>query len=248
MERGFGGRIAATCRARRTCIWWAACRCCTRRSRFSRRCWRACEPATGPEPGVHDGGGPRAALRAFAVHAGAFPWTWTPQLADEWFTDLRAVRHCARSTIRGYQVAIRGFCGYLTDPAYGWAEECEQRFGTHPIQVIYEINAAAHVADSEADAAKRAFTRDELQALFDHADEQVARKRALGHKGWLTAFRDATVLKIAYAYGLRRNEARMLDAVISAATRTPPSSASTASAMSATARLSGDRRRSGAPC
>ena len=150
-------------------------------------------------------------VRAFAEHVQAYPWQWMPQMADEWFTDLRAVRHCARSTIRGYQVSLRGFCGYLTDPAYGWAEECERRFGTHPIQVVYEANAAAHVADSEAEPAKRAFTRAELQALFDHADEQVARIRALGRKGWIPAFRDATLLKTAYGYGLRRAETRMLD-------------------------------------
>jgi len=47
--------------------------------------------------------------------------------------------------------------------------------------------------------------------LFDYADEQVARKRALGRKGWLSAFRDATIFKVAYGYGTRRNETRMLD-------------------------------------
>ncbi|TDO44438.1 site-specific recombinase XerD [Kribbella sp. VKM Ac-2571] len=151
-------------------------------------------------------------LRAFAGHAEAFPWLWSPHLADEWFSDLRAVRHVARSTVRSYQVAIRGFCSYLIDPAYGWAAECERRFGTHPIQVIHEVNAAAHVADSEAEPTRRAFTRAELQALFDHADDEVARKRALGRKGWLPAFRDATIFKIAYGYGTRRTETAMLDA------------------------------------
>jgi hypothetical protein len=33
----------------------------------------------------------------------------------------------------------------------------------------------------------------------------------LGRKGWLPAFRDATLFKVAYGYGLRRNETRMLD-------------------------------------
>jgi site-specific recombinase XerD len=88
---------------------------------------------------------------------------------------------------------------------------CEEQFGTHPIQVLNEVNSAAHVADSEADAAKRAFTRDELQALFDHADDQVARKRARGRKGWLAAFRDATIFKTAYGFGTRRRETAMLD-------------------------------------
>ncbi|MFI5694837.1 hypothetical protein ACIA58_23480 [Kribbella sp. NPDC051586] len=137
-------------------------------------------------------------VRAFAGRAEAFPWRWSANLVDEWFSDQRAVRHVARSTVRSYQVAIRGFCSYLTDPAYGWAAEYERRFGTHPIQVIHEVNAAAHVADSEAEPARRAFTRAELQALFDHADDEVARQRALGHKRWLPTFRDATILKIAY--------------------------------------------------
>ena len=150
-------------------------------------------------------------VRAFTRNAGGYPWQWSAHLADEWFSDLRGVRHCGRSTVRSYQTAIRGFCNFVTDPAYGWAAECEQRFGTHPIQVINEVNAAAHVSESESKASKRAFTRLELQVLFDYADEQVARKRALGRKGWLSAFRDATIFKVAYGYGTRRNETRMLD-------------------------------------
>jgi integrase/recombinase XerC len=153
-----------------------------------------------------------ALVRAFAAEMQAFPWSWTPQLADEWFADRRAVRHLARSTIRTQQVALRGFCAYVSDPAYGWAAECLERFDTHPIQIISEVNAAAHVADYEGRPGKRAFTRDELQALFDHADEQVDLKRARGRKGWLTAFRDATLFKVAYGFGLRRTETCMLAA------------------------------------
>ena len=132
-------------------------------------------------------------------------------MVDEWSTDLRAVRGLARSTLRGYQEAVRLFCEYLTDPAYGWAGECQQRFGSHPVQVCHEWNTAVHVQGNESDPSKRAFTVDELQALFDYADEQVVRIRGAGRKGWLPAFRDATLLKTAYAYGLRRNEIRMLD-------------------------------------
>lgn len=151
-------------------------------------------------------------VRAFAAHADAYPWRWSWSMADEWFADLRSVRHVSVSTVRGYQVAVRGFCRFITDPGYGWAGECERRFGTHPVQVINEVNSAVHVADVEGDPKKRAFTRVELQALFDYADEQVAVKRSQGRKGWLPAFRDATLLKVAYGFGLRRNETRMLDA------------------------------------
>lgn len=150
-------------------------------------------------------------VQRFFRHVDVYPWLWTPQLADEWFGELRAVRGLARSTVRSHQVALRGFCSYVTDPAYGWPDECETRFGTHPVQVINEVNAAVHVAASEAEPGKRAFTRDELQRLFDHADEQVAHARERGRKGWLPAFRDAALMKIAYGYGLRRNEVRMLD-------------------------------------
>ena len=152
-------------------------------------------------------------VKAFVRHADALPWEWTPQMVDEWLGDLRAVRDLRRSTMRNYQEAVRSFCQYLTDPAYGWATECEERFGMHPVQVVHEWNAAVHVQEAEADPSKRAFTLDELQAFMDHADEQVTLIRGGGRKGWLPAFRDATMFKIAYAYGLRRRETRMLDVV-----------------------------------
>lgn len=152
-------------------------------------------------------------VRAFFRHNGVFPWEWSHQLADEWFTDIRAVRGNARSTLRSYQEALRLFCSFTVDPAYGWAEQCEARFGTHPVQVVTEVNTAVHMQEYEGEPTKRAFTIDELEALFDHADEQVTRIRDRGRKGWVPAFRDATLFKTAYAFGLRRNETRMLDVV-----------------------------------
>lgn len=157
--------------------------------------------------------GREKAVRAFAAHADTLPWGWSSQMADEWLGDLRAVRSLKRSTLRNYQNSISLFCAYLIDPAYQWAVECEQRFGTHPVQVIHEWNTAVHIQEAESDAGKRAFTRDELQAFFDHADAQIGEVRGRGRKGWLPAFRDAALFKTAYAFGLRRNETRMLDAV-----------------------------------
>ena len=153
----------------------------------------------------------RRAVRAFAAHAGCFPWQWSAQLVDEWCTDLRAVRHLARSTVRDYTEAVRLLCGYLTDPAYERAAGCERRFGTHPVQVCHEWNTAVHAQAGESDPSKRAFTLDELEAFFDHADGQVEAIRSAGRKGWWPAFRDATLFKVAYGFGLRRNEVRMLD-------------------------------------
>ncbi|WP_218061862.1 tyrosine-type recombinase/integrase [Planobispora rosea] len=157
--------------------------------------------------------GREKAAKAFTRHADAFPWAWSAHMLDEWLADLRALRHLKRSTLRGYAEAVRSLCAYLTDPAYGWATECQDRFGTHPIQISHEWNTAVHLQEAECDPAKRAFTRAELLAFFDHADEQVQQVRGGGRKGWLPAFRDAVLFKTAYAFGLRRNETRMLDVV-----------------------------------
>ncbi|MGW2102813.1 tyrosine-type recombinase/integrase [Streptomyces olivaceoviridis] len=150
-------------------------------------------------------------VRAFTRHADAMPWQWTPQHVDEWSADLRAVHGCVRSTLRNYQGSVRQFCDFPTNPAYGWVDECLRHFGTHPVQVVYDWNAVTHADEAEGGPERRAFTRPELEAFFDHADEEVLRVRGKGRKGWLPAFRDATLFKVAYAYGLRRNETRMLD-------------------------------------
>ena len=70
---------------------------------------------------------------------------------------------------------------------------------------------SSDLQQNEGSPRKRAFTVDELQALFDHADEQAVRVRGGRRKGWLPVFRDAVALKVAYGFGLRRTEAAMLD-------------------------------------
>ena len=133
-------------------------------------------------------------------------------MVDEWLGDLRAVRGLRRSTIRNYALAVSAFCRYLTDPAYGWAGECQARFGTHPVQVCHEWNTAVHVQEAEGDPRKRAFTVDELQAFFDHADEQVAPgPRAAAARAGCRRSGTPPLFKVAYGFGLRRNETAMLD-------------------------------------
>src|SRR4030088_847767 len=53
-----------------------------------------------------------AAVRAFTLHADAFPWVWRAQMLDEWLGDLRAVRGLARSTISNYSTSVSLFCDY----------------------------------------------------------------------------------------------------------------------------------------
>ena len=106
--------------------------------------------------------GREATVKAFAGYVSAYPWVWAPAMVDEWLGDLRSLRDLKRTTIRSYSEAVRAFCHFATDPLYGWAETCEERFGTHPVQVVHEWNTAVHVQDNESDPGKRAFTKAEL--------------------------------------------------------------------------------------
>ncbi|KZB86582.1 tyrosine-type recombinase/integrase [Amycolatopsis regifaucium] len=152
-------------------------------------------------------------VQRFLEFTNEFPWTWTPAMAEEFFGDLRSLHHAKQSTVRGYQVALRLFCSYVSNPDYGWDRVCEQRFGTHPAQVFFDWNSAAHVQHNESGPTKRAFTKRELQTFFDHADDQVAVIAASGRKGYLPAYRDSVMFKTAYSYGLRFNELRHLQTV-----------------------------------
>jgi len=150
-------------------------------------------------------------VRRFRVHVRAWPWEWLPGHVEAWAGELRSVEHRAHSTIRSYQLAVGGFCDYVCDPGYGWAEVCDSRFGSAPTQVCRAENLATHTADYEGRPHRRSLSRVELQAFFDAADDHVETVRARGRKGWVAAFRDATMLKVAYAWGLRRRELRMLE-------------------------------------
>ena len=150
------------------------------------------------------------AVCRFQQFTNDWPWAWRAVDVEEFVAELRGQRR-ALSTIRAYQGHLRLFLDYAADARYEWTTVCQRLFGTHPAQVCFEWNTAVHAADYEGRPARRALTKPELQALFDHADDQVVAARASGRKGWLTAMRDAAALKIAYGWGLRRRELVMLE-------------------------------------
>lgn len=152
-----------------------------------------------------------AMLRRFQRFTNAYPWQWTPQDVEEWTTTAIAERGLAHSTVRFNHVTLRLFLDYLVDARYGWAAECERRFGPVPTQVCHEWNTVAHLADYEGRPGNRPLTCEELQAFFDHADAEVAAIRGRGRKGWLPAFRDATLFKVLFGWGLRRREGARLE-------------------------------------
>lgn len=150
-------------------------------------------------------------VRRFEAYAGKKPWEWSAGDFDEWMAQLVSQRQLEASTIRSYQGAVRVFCDYVCSPHYGWVDECIDRFGTHPIQVCHEWNTLPHLQDYEGRPGRRPLTKAELQLLFDHADSEVSRLLDERRKGALPAFRDATLLKVTYAWGMRASEAVGLD-------------------------------------
>ena len=140
-------------------------------------------------------------VRRFQEDARSFPWGWTPAELERWTGQMRVAQRRARSTVRSYELAVRSFLAYACEPAYGWDRVCLDRFGTHPTQICTDDNLAVHSADYEGRPARRSLTRAECQDLFDAADARVEAVRTKGRKGWVPAFRDATMLKVAYGWG-----------------------------------------------
>lgn len=148
-------------------------------------------------------------VRRFQVFCGGWPWSWREDQLERWL----AGGGWAHSTVRTYHNTIGAFLGYVCDARYGWVAECEQQVGVIPRQICHEDNSPVHVADYEGRPGRRPLTRVELQTLFDTIDGAVDAARCSGRKGWLTAFRDATLFKTMYGWGLRRTETAMLDVV-----------------------------------
>ncbi|MGH3183465.1 MAG: tyrosine-type recombinase/integrase [Streptosporangiaceae bacterium] len=153
-------------------------------------------------------------VRRLADFTNLYPWEWQPADAEAFISHLRSPnrsRPVVMSTGRGYETTLALFMSFIIDGRYGWAAECLEHFGQAPQQIFHEDNSVAHVAEYEGQPERRPLNYDEVQALFDAVDGQVEVAKARGRKGALTAMRDSALLKTVYAFGLRRNESRMLD-------------------------------------
>ena len=154
-------------------------------------------------------------MRRFLEFTNEYPWRWLPGHVEEFTVSLIAERHLAPSTVRNYQVSLRLFSEFLVDARYGWGPACEAAFGpgVHPVAICHEWNTIAHLNDYEGDPEARPFSRAEMQRFLDFADDQVERAVHAGRKGALAAYRDATIFKVMYGWGLRRTECSKLDVV-----------------------------------
>lgn len=151
-------------------------------------------------------------IRRFQSFTNEYPWEWKAQDVEDFTVSLTSGGlRLSTGTIRGYHLMLRQFCDYLTDRRYDWMTECEQRFGSVPVQICHEWNTVAHLNEYEGRPERRPLTYDELEALFDYCDSRVEQIVRAGRKGALAAMRDAQLVKTTYAFGLRRREAINLD-------------------------------------
>lgn len=151
-------------------------------------------------------------IRRFQDFTEQYPWEWTPGDMEDFTVSLTCgADRLAVSTIRGYHLTLRMFCDYVTDARYEWPVQCQDRFGTFPVQVCNEWNTVAHLNEYEGRPQRRPLTYRELQDLFDWLDTRIEQIVRLGRKWSLAAWRDATMIKTTYGFGLRRNELVRLD-------------------------------------
>ena len=176
------------------------------------RGWRAQQAARGLR---EDTIGPRERLvRRFGEFAGEYPWQWSPGHMDEWSLHLTSEEHLAPSTIRSYQCTLRQFSEFLVDARYGWAAACEEAFGPgeHPVAICHEWNTIAHLNDYEGEPGGQAVhPRGDCSGSWTTPTTRWTGRPARRRKGALAAYRDATLFKVIYGWGLRRTETSKLD-------------------------------------
>ena len=139
------------------------------------RCWMDGATSSSAEtcPSRHNSTSESREHRTVQAVRGKVPVALEVKDMDDFSLELRGVRGVSHSTMSNYQGSVRLFMEYLTDSSYGWAPECLKRFGTHPAQIAFEWNTARHREDSMGGPKKRPYTREELQVLFDCADDHV---------------------------------------------------------------------------
>ncbi|MFH8791628.1 hypothetical protein [Streptomyces sp. NPDC017941] len=77
-------------------------------------------------------------VRRFAAFTGTYPWDWTPEDVEAYFSGPLSCGEVVWSTVRGQQGDLEMFCAFITDPRYGWAAACLEEFGRFPVQVCHD--------------------------------------------------------------------------------------------------------------
>lgn len=86
-------------------------------------------------------------LKRFQTFTNDYPWRGGPGDIDQFAAERRSgSKPLALSTLRTDSNTIGMFCGYVTNPAYGWVDFCEKTFDEIPAQIVFEWNSPQHLA------------------------------------------------------------------------------------------------------
>ncbi len=126
-----------------------------------------------------------ALLRRFREYADSYPWAWGPGDVEDFTVALMSgeqrlgpldypglpphVAHVLRLPLR--------------PPLRVGPSSAADRFAQVPSQPCHEWNTVAHLNDYEGNPARRPFSYDELEVLFDYLDDRVERVAAFGPQG-----------------------------------------------------------------
>ena len=211
----------------------------TRSRGCSPRCWRAgtvSRPAacSRREPGADA----RTCVRRFVAFTGGWPWQWTPSDVEDWTATCyrrrrrERTRPCAATTTGRAVPGLRDRSALRLGAALRTAVRHAPGAGLPRVE-----HRPPHQRPTRRG---RRFARSPATSCRASSTTPTTRSPGpqRGPQGWVSAFRDATLFKVSYAWGLRRRRWRCSIWPTSPATPPRRSSAATAPATSATARPS----------
>ena len=141
-------------------------------------------------------------VRRFAEFTNAFPWSWTASDVEDWTSSLLSRNGHAHATIRSYQGAVACFLDYVVDARYGWAASA--RRGSGRIRCRSATSGTPPRTSPTTRAARaggRSPARSCRRSSITPTTRWARSGRLAARAGW-RRYRDATLFKVVYAWGL----------------------------------------------
>ncbi|WP_432404879.1 tyrosine-type recombinase/integrase [Wukongibacter sp. M2B1] len=146
----------------------------------------------------------------FFEYTGLYPCQWTSEDFDDWSAYLYSIKKNGEATQRSKQRMMARFQSFLIESPK-ITKLCEHHFAVKPMQICSELNLIPHKVEDENKEKRMAFTKEQLQCLWNYFDEEIALAYKNQSKSFKVLQRDKVMYLIIYYYGLRANETSMLN-------------------------------------
>lgn len=149
-------------------------------------------------------------INGFFEYTNLYPWEWTSEDFEDWSAYLYSIKKNSEYTQRKKQNIISRFQAFLVDSPK-LSDLCKINFEKSPIQICSPENLIPHKVEDENKEKRVAFTKDQLQCLWSYLDEEIKLAYKNKTKSLKILQRDKALYLTIYFYGLRANEASMLN-------------------------------------